>query len=191
MTLTRTRSNDKKFERFLDFYVRNYNSLLQTSLGILENLHDAEDVLSDLYFKLPKISYKYRSRQGELMPWMKKIVRNESLSYLRNRIRRKRHEIGFTDLSTDGDLFEDEEAVQPIKPLADSELREKVKERVWYLTNKDSRDILRLHYYKGFGYKAIAKILGINIGTVKSRLHSARLKLKSRLVSNIGLESLI
>lgn len=38
-------------------------------------------------------------------------------------------------------------------------------------------------YYEGFSYKEIAEDMGISIGTVKSRMHSARIYLKRRVAS--------
>ena len=35
------------------------------------------------------------------------------------------------------------------------------------------REVLILSYYHGFPYKEIADILGVPLGTVKSRLHAA------------------
>ncbi len=40
------------------------------------------------------------------------------------------------------------------------------------------REVVLLAYYQGLKYRDIAEILGIPVGTVKSRLHAALLKLQ-------------
>jgi RNA polymerase sigma-70 factor (ECF subfamily) len=40
------------------------------------------------------------------------------------------------------------------------------------------REVVLLAYYQGLKYREIAEILGIPVGTVKSRLHAALLKLQ-------------
>jgi RNA polymerase sigma-70 factor (ECF subfamily) len=45
----------------------------------------------------------------------------------------------------------------------------------------EQRAILSLHYREELGVERIAEILGIPLGTVKSRLHRARATLKERI----------
>ena len=52
------------------------------------------------------------------------------------------------------------------------------------------RQVVILAYYQGLKYKDIAGILGIPVGTVKSRLHTALAKLQRSLVHNNGLARL-
>ncbi|MCC6794995.1 MAG: RNA polymerase sigma factor [Candidatus Hydrogenedentes bacterium] len=49
------------------------------------------------------------------------------------------------------------------------------------LLPEQDRSILALHYLDGFEYQEMAGILGVPVGTVKSRLHKARTELKSVL----------
>jgi RNA polymerase sigma-70 factor (ECF subfamily) len=43
------------------------------------------------------------------------------------------------------------------------------------------RAVIVLREYEGFSYRGIAEVLGIPIGTVMSRLHTARARLRRRL----------
>ncbi len=48
----------------------------------------------------------------------------------------------------------------------------------------DQRTILVLHHLEGHGVAELAEILGIPVGTVKSRLHTARRALESELAAD-------
>ena len=43
-------------------------------------------------------------------------------------------------------------------------------------------DVLKLHDIEGYEHEEVAKILGKSVGTSKSQLHKARLKLRGLLV---------
>ena len=47
---------------------------------------------------------------------------------------------------------------------------------------ENQRAVLILHDIEGFSYQDIAEIIGANIGTVRSRLHYGRQKLKELLL---------
>ena len=49
--------------------------------------------------------------------------------------------------------------------------------------NEKPRALLVLHYYEGLSLIEISKILNIPVGTVKSRLHTAKSELKPILIN--------
>ena len=60
----------------------------------------------------------------------------------------------------------------PDEPMARQEMQEKVQQVVGGMP-EHLREILVLSYFNTFPYRQIADILGILLGTVKSRLHAA------------------
>jgi RNA polymerase sigma-70 factor (ECF subfamily) len=71
---------------------------------------------------------------------------------------------------------------------ADTETDEKVRlvRAALHELSGDDRAILALHYFEGFGLWEMAEILGVPEGTVKSRLHHARLRLREQLERKIS-----
>ena len=65
----------------------------------------------------------------------------------------------------------------PLDLVVDEESRERVRASVDRLPDL-LRQVLVLAYYQGLKYREIAEILDIPVGTVKSRLHAALVKLQ-------------
>src|SRR5436305_4220582 len=65
----------------------------------------------------------------------------------------------------------------PVEQIQGDERREQVREKVDKLPDF-LRQVVILAYYQGLKYREIADILGIPVGTVKSRLHAALARLQ-------------
>jgi RNA polymerase sigma-70 factor (ECF subfamily) len=72
--------------------------------------------------------------------------------------------------------------VDPAAAVERKEMRERLQAALNGLTSEDATIIL-LRDLQDIPYESVADILGIPIGTVKSRLHRARRTLKARLAS--------
>jgi len=110
-------------------------------------------------------------------PWLFTIAANKARDYLRRRSRRREVPI---DAPTGGeagatqrfvDLFASD-AVAPDEDLLVEEKRRLVRRVIEGMPTKLS-EVLILAYYHRFPYREVAEILGIPLGTVKSRLHAA------------------
>jgi RNA polymerase sigma factor (sigma-70 family) len=136
----------------------------------LKRREDAEEVLLDGFCKffshLPGFQY-----QGEaaLFAWIKKIMVNECLMFLR-----RRHAFSVVTEKTA------EEPVLSVEPLADLSADEIfnliVQLPVGY------RTVFNLHVIEGMEHREIARALGIAEGTSKSQLSKAKLLLQKMLL---------
>lgn len=73
-------------EALAELYDRTRPAVYGFALSILKNVHDAEDVLHDAYLQVWHAAGQYRS-QGKPRAWLMTIVRNLSLSRLREQSR--------------------------------------------------------------------------------------------------------
>ena len=132
----------------------------------LKNRNDIEEVVQETFI----FSYFYYGKlldKTKIKQWMCGIARNKSHEFLRS-ITLFEEIPDLSDLSTPETIYlelEDKEMVQK----AISELPEEIAKTV------------RLRYFDGKSIDEIAQLLGIKIGTVKSRLHNARSKLELKL----------
>jgi len=106
-------------------------------------------------------------------PWFYKILRNLCFNYLGWASRL--HEVPLRD---DWDKADD--APAPDAALERQELRRLVWDAIRKLGTRD-REILVLREFQGLTYAEIAVVLEIPCGTVMSRLHQARRRLRQRL----------
>jgi len=138
--------------------------------GILRDAGLAEDVAQEAFVRAFRAIRRF-DRREQFYPWFYRIVRNASLTALKRRRRR--------EASLDS---EDAPPVagppsDPSAAAARHELRARLEEAMAKLSNAH-REILHLAHFEGLAYKEIAACLSIPVGTVMSRLWSARRALR-------------
>lgn len=139
---------------------------------IHQNPHDSEDLSQDVFIQLYKGAKDFRG-ESKLATFLFSIARNLILNYFRSHRRR------FTSKTEELD----DNLVDINCPSQDAE-NEKWKSRVINALNElsnEERQIIYLCDNEEFTYHQISKILGIKIGTVRSRIHSARTHLLTKL----------
>jgi RNA polymerase sigma-70 factor (ECF subfamily) len=136
----------------------------------LKNREDAEEVLLDGFCKFFSHLAGFRY-QGEaaLHAWIKKIMINECLMFLR-----RRHAFSVIPERTA------EELVVPVEPLASLSAAE-ITDLIVQLP-VGYRTVFNLHIIEGMEHREIAKVLGIAEGTSKSQLSKARALLQKLLL---------
>jgi RNA polymerase sigma-70 factor (ECF subfamily) len=136
----------------------------------LKSREDAEEALLDGFYKFFSHLKEFRY-QGEaaLYAWLKKIMINECLMFLR-----RRHAFSVVSEKTVEDL---PIAAEPLADLSAAEIFHLIVQLpVGY------RTVFNLHVIEGMEHREIAKLLGIAEGTSKSQLSKARLLLQKMLL---------
>jgi RNA polymerase sigma-70 factor (ECF subfamily) len=174
------RGESEAFGVLLRRYERELYGYLHRYLG---NSALAEDVFQNTFLQLYLKSGQYE--QGRpVRPWLYTIATHQAIDALR---RNGRHQAvslelvreeasGLGDVNGLVHLLESRDA-GPFEQLSEQEQREKVRASVEQLPDP-YRQVLILAYYQGLKYREIAETLEIPVGTVKSRLHAALLKLQ-------------
>ena len=142
---------------------------------------EVEDIAQEVFLKLFRSLQRYDPTRGaQLNTWMFTIVKNHCFDLTKKR-RIKTTSLegrnGVIDRSLEPD---DGPAKEPPNIALASELGQQIHNALQGLT-PDRRMVFVLREYEGLEYRAIAKVLGINEGTVKSRLHRAKVALRQIL----------
>jgi RNA polymerase sigma-70 factor (ECF subfamily) len=160
-------------------YAKYAQPMYNTSLRIVNNRNDAEDVLQDAFTAAFRNigEFEYTSTFGA---WLKRIVINRSIDLLR-----KRKAL----------VVDIEEADRYADPVAGEETDdtshwrvEQVKKCIRELPT-GYRTVISLHLLEGYSYEEIAESMGVHAVTVRTQYHRARKKLVDRIrkeVSNEG-----
>lgn len=139
------------------------------------NVADAEDLLQDVLLKLYQRRRELSSIET-LAPWLCRVLYNQFLDDLRQR-KRQRLRIALA-----GDTGP-EEAIDPLQVAAPAgrlfDFGE-VHSALAKLSN-EHRSVLLMHDAEGYKLIEIQQITDIPIGTLKSRLHRARRRLRELL----------
>ena len=159
-------------------YVKYAPALLSVCLRYCGNLADAEDVLHDGFIKiirnLPK--FKHRSN-GTLGSWMKRIMVNTALNYIRDHSKEKKF-LDIDPISERINIAEQEDTW--FDELAGKINPDKVMEMICELP-PGYRTVFNLYVFESYSHREIAGLLGCSENTSKSQLSKARGMLRKRL----------
>ena len=172
----RTAEDAVAFETLVHRYERELFSYLKRYLG---NAEMAEDVFQATFLQV-HLKKEHFEEGRRVRPWLYTIATNQAIDAQR---RNKRHRMVSLDHRTGGedDVGALVEMLAGRDQTADEQMEgEEAKEWVREAVNElpeQLRGTLVLVYHQGLKYREAADVLGIPVGTVKSRLHSALLKL--------------
>jgi RNA polymerase sigma-70 factor (ECF subfamily) len=154
----------------------------------LANAEDAKDVVQEAFVQA-YIKLKSFGRRSAFYTWLYRIAHNLAVTH--HRKHHPRHHFGQrADLSTDeirhftGDEPADAGPL-PGDRLEAAERARQIQEALARLS-REHRTILVLREMEGCSYEQISEILDVPSGTVRSRLHRARLHLKDLLLPVCG-----
>ena len=136
----------------------------------------ADDLVQETLLQAHQSAERFDTSR-RLRPWLFTIAANKARDWLRSQ--RRRTEVSLdAEVGRDSDdsvsfaeIFEGHEAL-PEDLVSQAEQRQRVR-RVIEQLPAALRQVLLLGYFQQLPYKDIAEIVGVPVGTVKSRLHTA------------------
>ena len=143
-----------------------------------------EELVTTYEKKIYHISLRYTQFQEEsrFSTWLYRIAVNASLDFLRRRS--PAGELSLDDPDEEGLTLEvSDPRYQPEAQLESAELRQAICDGIEALPPR-MREIVILRDISGLSYEEIGEVLGIEQGTVKSRLSRARSRLATFLTGN-------
>lgn len=153
-----------------------YRYLLRT----LGSASDAQDVTQNVFLLAWRKLDQFRG-DAKLTTWLTQIAVNQAASY-----RRKRKAKTFADTLAmhegEGRTVTISDNHQPTpSSRIETEERDQIVQKAIGLLSDEHREVLVLKEFQDHDYQEIAEIVGCPIGTVRSRLHRARLELAQLL----------
>lgn len=137
----------------------------------------AEEVTQDVFLQVWKKAETYNATQGKVLTWLSSIARHRAIDMLRRRsIRPEGRSVAWEDCCED--RMDDSLAVEP--GMMDSETRLHLLQALAGLP-PDQREALSLAYFNGLTQQEIAFRLHEPLGTVKTRIRLALIKLRGIL----------
>lgn len=132
----------------------------------MDSKADADDVLQEVYFAAYQKFLQLKNKES-FKAWIISIARNKCNDYFRKKA--AQYEIPI-DKVTEKELLDSRHGITVVAT---------VRETMDLLGDKD-KQILYFYFWKGLPQAEIAKQLDIPIGTVKSRLHTAKQNFKNK-----------
>ena len=160
----------------------NFNEIIKQNRNNIRSIiklitkQDNEDIEQEVYIKLWKNKDKYQEK-GSFKSWVNTIAKNTSKDYLKSKV------VKYEQNSTSEDLIlnsiKDKKSTQE-KSLLISERQQKIVDAIEKLKPK-LKEVIMLCEINGYTYEQAAKQLKCPIGTVKSRIYSAKKELAENL----------
>ena len=165
-------------EAFGELVVRYQDRLYNTLLLMLGSADEAQDVSQDAFVHAFTKLGSFRGHAA-FYSWLFRIAMNAAVSLKRKR----RHTSASLDAAREQSGFEAADAhpeTEPSYSLESTERQALVRQALGDLSD-ESRAVLVLKEMEGLKYEEIAELVGCPIGTVRSRIHRARLELREKL----------
>lgn len=180
-------SDEDLIERFqqgdsqaYDQIVRRYKEqLLNFVFRFLGNAEEAEDVVQETFLRVYRNRFAY-TRVAKFSTWIYTIAGNLARTELRRRKRRRLFSIS-TDMGLEDRDFEISDDVFNPETHVDSAMQEELIQREISKLSPKFREVIILRDVQELSYEEVSKIIRVPIGTVKSRVNRARLRLQARL----------
>lgn len=149
---------------FRQLYERYGDRVFRYALTLLRNLHLAEEVVQETMVAIWRGAGSFKGG-SRVSTWIFGIARNQAHALLRREVRGERVPEEPLTLPDPAEAVEREGRV--LSALAE--------------LPPDQREVVVLAFYEGLSYREIASLLGVPEGTVKSRMHFAKRKLREAL----------
>jgi len=152
-------------------YNRFKTALFNLAYHYTYNRSTAEDLLQEIFIKI-------FTRLGDVQKietftgWVYRIALNTCYSYLRGKKMELQKSVPLADVEGTLRGIDDDSTAKDVRKPLD--------EAIAGLPNK-LKEIFLLHDVQGFKHQEIARMLGLSVGTSKSQLFKARLKLREYL----------
>ena len=141
----------------------------------LRDASAADDIVQETFVQVYQSAASFDSAR-RFRPWLFTIAANKARDLIRSQARRPTNPLQASISGDDesGEFIDLMQAAQdaPSAAMESEELQRQVQNTVGNMP-EHLREILLLSYFHQFPYKQIGEILGIPLGTVKSRLHAA------------------
>jgi RNA polymerase sigma-70 factor (ECF subfamily) len=165
VTLLRDRS-EKAFGYLYDHYSGAIYGVINS---IVAERETANDVLQDVFVNIWRKIESYDPAKGRLFTWMINIARNAAIDKLRSR--------SFRDGQKNRPISENVDI--SIGPAMNPSVSDVGLRKVIGKLKEEQRILIDLSYFQGFTHEEIAKAMDIPLGTVKTRIRSALLQIRT------------
>lgn len=165
----------KTYNRRVKYLIKKY----------VKNDLDAEELASETMIRVHKALPTYREDLSKVSTWVFHIAKNTAIDFIR---KKKLNTIALDAVYVDwvhgGDDSAQTDHLIALKCDQMNPEEKMIKEEVWAEMNSNfktlkecDQKIVNLHYFEGLSYEEVAIEMAMPLGTIKAKIHKARVKL--------------
>jgi RNA polymerase sigma-70 factor, ECF subfamily len=148
-------------------FYRKYGGLLFSTIShVLNDHHDAEDIMQEVLVQLWQKAHLYEPRKGKPLTWLTTMARNRAIDRIRSKQRRSRLN---DDFESENKVVQPEFVDSGHELLEDKE-RNLVLHRAVSRLSPDQKQAIELTYFSGLTQAEVADRLKEPLGTIKARI---------------------
>lgn len=168
-------------EAYDELVCRYQERIYATVYHMTSNHEDANDLAQEAFIRAYQALESFKG-DSSFFTWLYRIAVNRTLNFLKQRKGRNQMSLNDLDLRAehDPDLVALVSHNTPRRDLALAELQERLNAAMQKLS-ETHRMVVTLHDVQGVSHEEIARVMGCNVGTVRSRLFYARQQLQGYL----------
>lgn len=163
-----------------DLYDRHARAIYSLAVRILSDAAEAEDVVQDVFTQAWRQAARYDPARAPVVGWLLVITRARAL----DRLRRRSSRIVATDIDSSTPHPRTPEPSQEALAIT-AEQAERLRGALGTLPD-GQREAIELAYYEGLSQSDIADRLRQPLGTIKTRIRTALLKLREAMGAQRG-----
>ncbi len=160
-------------EAFAQIYQRHNRRVYSVCLRMSGNAAEAEDLVQDVFVQLFRKIGSFRG-ESAFTTWLHRLSVNQVLMHFRKRAVRK-------EKTSESDELPEQITIGTENPRRMPVLDRIGLDRAIARLARGYRTVFMLHDVEGYEHAEIARMLGCSVGTSKSQLHKARMKLRGLL----------
>jgi len=174
------RGDVNAFEKLVLEYEK---SVYNIALRMTGNSEDASDMTQEAFIKAYNSLQSFRG-DSKFSVWLYRIATNVCLDFLRSRSRKPTVSLSVEDNEGEEVQLDVADESQSPELLLDRQMTRESVRRGLETLSPEYRQILLLREIRGLSYDEISQALGLEVGTVKSRIFRARKKLCTFLLQD-------
>jgi RNA polymerase sigma-70 factor (ECF subfamily) len=159
---------------FDTLFRRLYRSVYRTALAVIRDPAQAEEVAQEVFMEVWRAAGQFDPAKGSAEAWVLTIARRRAIDRVRSAASAASRDQHHSKIQASWDQVS--EAVQDILD------RERLRYSLDKLTGPQ-RQVITLAFYGGHTHTEVAAILGIAVGTVKSRIRTGLTRLRESMTT--------
>jgi len=166
-------------DAFAELYERHHDLVYRIAFRYVRNKSDALDLCQEAFVKAYESLGSFKG-EARFKTWLTRIASNTCVDFCRHARVRRAGELDEQSMNTDLRTDRGRDTPRPSDGLEREEMREALDAALEQLS-PEHREVFLLNTVEGLTYQEVAEAVGCPVGTVMSRLHYARKRLRGLL----------
>lgn len=146
--------------------------MLGTVRRVVRDLAQSEEVMQEVLLEVWRTAARFDPAAGSATAWIMTLAHHRAVDRVRSEHSAAQRELRAATASVDYD-----DVIEAVEASLD---HERVRRCLTSLTELQ-REAVTLAYYQGYTYREVAELLGIAVGTVKTRMRDGLIRLRDCL----------